>query len=56
VGRDNVAERADQMAKVGDCHLGHAQVYGSAARDLFLGSLKQAFSGAGAAEWADSEA
>lgn len=29
VGGNNVAERTDQMAKVGDGHLGHAQVYGS---------------------------
>jgi hypothetical protein len=30
VGGNDLAERADQMAKVGDGHLGHAQVYESA--------------------------
>ena len=29
VGGNDVAERTDQMAEVGDGHLGHAQVYGS---------------------------
>jgi hypothetical protein len=36
VGGDGVAERPDQLAKVGDGHLGHAQVYeGGGRRAVF---------------------
>ena len=38
VGGDGVAERQDQLAKVGDGHLGHAQVYeGGGRRADFCG-------------------
>ena len=38
VGGDGIAERSDQLAKVGDGHLGHTRVYeGSEKRAVFCG-------------------
>ena len=38
VGGDGIAERSDQLAKVGDRHLSHAQVYeGGETRAVFCG-------------------
>ena len=42
MGGNDVAERTDQMAKVGYVHLGHAQVYGRPTAPLMPGLLPSA--------------
>ena len=53
VGGNDVAERTDQMAKVGDGHLGHARVYETVRAGRWFRIMS---SHAGSAERADSEA